>query len=273
MQKRRDHRTKFKRQGRRPSRPGPERREKPGRPADDTLRVSGARAVTALFQRDPGAIQRLYLSPAMAREAGAICQYLAQHRRSYAVKEDIELAKIAGTLHHGGMVASVAPRPPQAPSVRDIAAWAENRLPVVVMDGVSNPHNFGAVVRTAAYLGIEHIVLSERPEQALPSPASYRVAEGGLEFVTLWRPSVLAPFLRELGKRHRVIAASPRGKPLASLARDQRPIALVLGNEETGLSPQVERAASELVAIPGGRVESLNVSVAAGILIHALLSH
>ncbi len=270
MQKRRNQPKRFKRQDRQSRRPP--RPESPARPADDTLKISGARAVMALFQRDPDAIQRLYLNRDMSRAAGAVCQYLARNRRSYAVKEDIELAKIAGTLHHGGMVAAVAPRPPKAPGASDIAQWADKRLSVLVMDGVSNPHNFGAILRTAAFLGVEHVVLSERPEQALPSPASYRVAEGGTEFVTLWRPSVLAPFLRELGKRHRVIAASPRGKPLAALARDQRPVALVLGNEETGLSPQVERAAAELVAIPGGRVESLNVSVAAGILIHALLT-
>jgi len=254
-----------------PGRPGT-----PYAPADDTLKVSGARAVMALFQRDPDAIQRLFLNRAMAPAAGDICRHLAQRRRAYAVKEDAELAKIAGTLHHGGIVAAVAPRAPRTPGAGEVAAWAEARLPVLAMDGVSNPHNFGAIVRTAAFLGVEHIVLSERPEQALPSPASYRVAEGGFEFVTLWRPQgkagALARFLSELGRRYRVIAASPHGKPLDALARDGRPAALVLGNEETGLSPAAERAAHELVAIPGGRVESLNVSVAAGILIHALLT-
>ncbi|MGQ0676604.1 MAG: TrmH family RNA methyltransferase [Rhodospirillales bacterium] len=262
MQRRRKHHAPFKRRG---------LSEKPAKPADDTLRLSGARAVMALFQRDPDAIRRLWLDREAARGAGAMCRYLAQRRRSYAVKDDVELAKIAGTLHHGGMVAAVAPRPPRPPGAAEIAAWADRRASVLAMDGVSNPHNFGAIVRTAAFLGVGHVVLSERAEQALPSPASYRVAEGGFEFVELWRPPSLARFLGELGRRHRVIAAAPRGRPLASIVRDARPIALVLGNEETGLSPQVERACSALVAIPGGRVESLNVSVAAGILIHALL--
>jgi TrmH RNA methyltransferase len=255
----------------RPRRPGT-----PSAPADETLKVSGARAVMALFRRDPDAIQRLFLSRATAPAAGEICRHLAQRHRAYAVKDDAELAKIAGTLHHGGIVAAVSPRAPKVPGAADVAAWAEARLPVLVMDGVSNPHNFGAIVRTAAFLGIEHVVLSERPEQALASPAAYRVAEGGFEFVALWRPQgkpgALARFLGGLGRRYRVVAASPRGEPLDALKKDARPVALVLGNEETGLSPQVERAAHELVAVPGGRVESLNVSVAAGILIHALLT-
>ena len=70
-----------------------------------------------------------------------------------------------------------------------------------------------------------------------------------------------------------MIAASPRGVPLATLPADARPPALVLGNEESGLSPAVARECDAAVAIAGsGRVESLNVSVAAGILIHALLA-
>ncbi len=239
---------------------------------DEEIRVSGPRAVEALFRRDPDAIRRLYLDPDQAASAGAICQHLAQRRRPYAVKDAAELAKIAGTLHHGGIVAITGLRLPRPPGRAEIAAWADRRLPVLVMDGVSNPHNFGALVRSAAFLGIETIVVSDRPEQALPSPAAYRVAEGGMEAVALWRPPSLAPFLAELGKRHRLVGTSPRGKSLAQFQRDPRPVALVLGNEEHGLSPAVARVVAELVAIPGtDRVESLNVSVAAGILMYELL--
>lgn len=255
---------------RRRHRPAPRPGKSP--PPAEEIKVSGARAVRALFARDPDAILRLYLGRVMARETGDLCRRLAQRHRAYAVKEDRELAKIAGTLHHGGIVAVVGERVPQVPGRGEIDRWADARLPVLVMDGVSNPHNFGAIVRTAAFLGIDTLVLSERAEQALPSPAAYRVAEGGMEFVELWRPPLLAAFLRDLARRYRIVGAAANGKPLASFNRGDRPIALVLGNEETGLSPPVAKACAEFVAIPGGRVESLNVSVAAGILIHALLA-
>jgi len=239
---------------------------------DDEIRVSGPRAVEALYRRDPDAIRRLYLDREQAVIAGALCRHLAARRRPYAIKEAAELAKIAGTLHHGGIVAVTGLRTPRLPGKGEIALWAERRLSVLVLDGVSNPHNLGALVRSAAFLGIETVVLSDRPEQALPSPAAYRVAEGGMESVELWRPPSLAPFLAELGKRHRLVAASPRGASLAGFKRDQRPVALVLGNEEHGLSPAVARVVPELAAIPGtDRVESLNVSVAAGILMYELL--
>lgn len=260
-------------QGRAPqNKPPPRPTGKAPAAADDEIRVSGPRAVEALFRRDPDAIRRLYLDREQAVIAGALCRHLATRRRPYAVKEADELAKIAGTLHHGGIVAVTGLRTPRLPGRAEIAAWAERRLPVLVLDGVSNPHNLGALVRSAAFLGIETVVLSDRPEQALPSPAAYRVAEGGMESVELWRPPSLAAFLAELGRRHRLVAASPRGASLAGFKRDQRPIALVLGNEEHGLSPAVARVVPELVAIAGtDRVESLNVSVAAGILMYELL--
>ena len=240
----------------------------------DAIRVSGLRAVEALFRHAPDAIERLYLARALAPRFGALCRHLAERRRSYAIKEDVELAKIAGTQHHGGIVALRVPRPPRAPGTAEIAAWELAQRPVLVLDGGGNPHNFGAIVRTAAFLGIEQTVLSERAEQALPSAAAYRVAEGGMEFVTLWRPPSLPVFCRQLAQRYRLVGTAPGGTPLARFVRDARPIALVLGNEETGLSPGVARACSELVAISGHGewVESLNVAVAAGILMHTLLA-
>ena len=271
MQQRRPPRSRPP-QNRNPQKKPPRPVGKPPGPEDGEIRVSGPRAVEALFRRDPDAIRRLYLDREQANAYGAICQHLATRRRPYAVKDAAELAKIAGTLHHGGIVAVTGLRTPRPPGRAEIAAWAERRLPVLVLDGVSNPHNLGALVRSAAFLGIEAVVLSDRPEQALPSPAAYRVAEGGMESVALWRPPSLAPFLAELGRRHRLVGTSPRGKSLAQFQRDQRPVALVRGNEEHGLAPAVARVVAELVAIPGtDRVESLNVSVAAGILMYELL--
>jgi TrmH RNA methyltransferase len=240
---------------------------------DDEFKVAGLRAVEALFAARPHAVRRLFFTREMAGAAKPICAALARARRPFRQVGDEELSRIAGTMHTGGIVAIAAPLAMRAPSSADIAAWAAERAPLLVLDGVANPHNFGAILRSAAFLGVRHVVLSERPEQAVPSEAALRVAAGGLEHVVLWRPPALAPFLRPLKARYRTIAASPRGLPLARLPGDRRPTALVLGNEETGLSPAVARECEQAVAIAGsGKVESLNVSVAAAILIHALLT-
>lgn len=256
----------------RADRSDPRRPRPPERPDDALIRVCGQRAVLALFAARPDAIRRLFFSGDMAGAARPICAQLAKSRRPFRQVGEEELQRIAGTMHHGGLVAAVAPRPIRAPAPDDVKRWAAARAPLLILDGVSNPHNFGAIMRTAAFLGVREVVLSERPGQALPSEAAIRVAEGGLEHVTLWRPPALAPFLRALKASYRTVAASPRGTPLGALAPDKRPAALVLGNEEHGLSPAVARECEALVAIRGtGAVESLNVSVAAGILIHALL--
>jgi TrmH RNA methyltransferase len=224
---------------------------------DDALKVSGQRAVEALFAARGGAIRRLFFTREMAAAAKPICAALARLRRPFRQVEEAKLQRVAGTMHPGGIVAIADPIAIRAPGEREIAAWATARMPLLVLDGVSNPHNFGAIVRTAAFLGIVHVVLSERAEQALPSDAAVRVAEGGLEHVALWRPPALGAFLRALKPHYRALAASPRGTPLARLQTDARPNALVLGNEEHGLSPAVARECTSVAIAGSGRVESL----------------
>jgi TrmH RNA methyltransferase len=150
------------------------------------------------------------------------------------------------------------------------AGWAEDGKPLLILDGVGNPHNLGAIARTAAFFGLDRIVLAERPDQALPSDAAYRVAEGGLEHLTLYRAQLPAA-LRELRGHYRVVGTSlATGSPPLERAGD-RPVALILGNEETGLDRATLAACDEVVRIPGsGHVQSLNVASAAAVLIYLL---
>jgi len=125
---------------------------------------------------------------------------------------------------------------------------------------------------------VEAMIIPDAPEQALPSESAYRIAEGGLQYVSVWRVQDLAFFCRELAKRYDVLGASVSAGTqsvagyLAERSRSDfksaRQFALVLGNEETGLSTNVAAACTAHVHLPGHteRVESLNVSVAAGIL-------
>jgi TrmH RNA methyltransferase len=119
------------------------------------------------------------------------------------------------------------------------------------------------------------MVLSDHPAQAGPSDASYRVAEGGLEYVELHRARHFARVLMDLRAYYRVIGATAAGgRPLAALRAADRPIALVLGNEEHGLPAATLKACEELVTIPGaGHVQSLNVAASAAILLQALSEH
>jgi TrmH RNA methyltransferase len=240
---------------------------------DYELTLCGLPAVKARFERDAGSIVRLFFDEATGRKVGAICKALAQARKVYRCVPPAELEKIAGSKHHGGIVAVVQAEPPRAPSPAEIAAWAKRREPVLVLDRIGNAHNLGAIARTAAYLGVSLLVLADDPTASRPNDAAYRVSEGGLEQLEVRAVKDVAAFLKALAAAgYEVCGAATRGGQLRAGAAGTKPIALVLGNEEHGMSPAVERACTRLVTIPGsGKVESLNVSVAAAILLWELV--
>jgi len=236
------------------------------------LRVAGLPAVAALFSAASGRVERLFFDRRMQPQVGAFCAELARQRKPYRLVEADELERVAGSVMHGGIVALAQPRPLPLLDVAEAEAWARTGKLLLLLDGVGNPHNLGAIVRTAAFFGMPRIVVSDHPGQALPSDASYRVAEGGMEFVELYRAPKFAQALQQLRRSHRVVAAAAEtGTPLAALRRSEKPFALVLGNEERGLPRATLAACDEIVTIPGsGQVQSLNVAASAAILLHAL---
>jgi RNA methyltransferase, TrmH family len=238
------------------------------------LTICGLAAVRAQFAADAAAIRRLYFDDTTGRRVGAISRALAQAKKVYRRVEPAELAKIAGTIHHGGIVAVVTAPELPAPAPDAPRAWARRREPLLVLDRVGNAHNLGAIARTAAFFGVPRIVLPDDPAAARPGEAAHRVAEGGLAHLEVLCVPALAPFLRELAAAgYDVIGAATRGGRPEAAAAKAKPVALVLGNEEHGLAPGVAAACTRLVTLPGtGRVESLNVSVAAAVLMWELLA-
>ncbi|MSU71929.1 MAG: RNA methyltransferase [Opitutus sp.] len=240
--------------------------------ARDEVKLCGLAAVRARFARDPGSIQRLFFDRATGQRVGAICQALAVAKKIYRQVEPAELAKVSGTLHHGGIVAVVTPPVLRAPSPAEVRAWAAQGAPVLLLERVGNPHNLGAIARTAGFLGVARIVLPNHPDAALPGGAAFRVAEGGLEAVEVFRVESLVAFARSLAAAgYDVVGAATRGGRVDLARVPGKPVALVVGNEERGLSSEMAAACTRLVTIPGGGgVESLNVSVAAAVLMWEL---
>jgi TrmH RNA methyltransferase len=235
----------------------------------DELTVCGLKAVKALFAREAGAIRRLYFDYPTGRRIGVICRTLAASRRVYRCVEPAELEKIAGTVHHGGIVAVIAQPVLRPPRPEDLRRWAQAHEPLLLLDRIGNAHNLGALVRTAAFFGVTHLVLPDDPGQARPGAAAYRVAEGAMEQVEIHGVPSLAAFIGQVKPFYEVVGADVRGAaPLSRGAPPPgRPVALVLGNEEEGLAPDVAAACDRRVRIPGrGAVESLNVSAAAAVL-------
>ena len=140
-----------------------------------------------------------------------------------------------------------------------------------VLDGIGNPHNLGAIARSAAFFGCRSLLLTDDPRQADLSDAAFRTAEGGLEVLRVLRARDLPNLLRGMRGQYLVVAAVAAGGVAPAALPRGRPVALVLGNEEQGPVPAAAgrlRGAGDPAG--GGLVESLNVSAAAAVLFHAL---
>jgi RNA methyltransferase, TrmH family len=234
------------------------------------LRICGLPAVRALLERDPSRVERLFFEPALRGELDACCQELARAHKPYRQVDGAELARVAGTVLHGGAVAVARPRPLIDLDPEAAWKWARDGKPLLILDGIGNPHNLGAIARSAAFFGLARILLADRPDQALPSDAAYRVAEGGLEYLALYRARLPAG-LRALRHAYRMVGTSLAGGSAGVGSTGDRPVALILGNEKIGLDAATLALCDAVVRIPGsGHVQSLNVASAAAILIYLL---
>jgi TrmH RNA methyltransferase len=235
----------------------------------------GVRACEALFARRPRAIVRVYLMAERQREFRPLLDWCARERRGFQVVAAENLQRITGSLHHEGIaiLAAALPRLDLAGlldrlSPRGQLGGHEAGGPLVYLDGVQNPHNLGSILRTAAHFGAGGI-LGHAGDLPPLSPSAVRVSEGAAEHVPvvdLADPAADLARLQAAGFQV-VGTASGTGTPLPQAALGPRPI-FVLGSEGQGMSHGLAAAADLTVRIPGtGVVESLNVSVACGILL------
>ena len=232
------------------------------------MRLHGANAVRALFRQRPQALRKLYLSQAQAHAWGDVMQWCARHRIGYRLVEDADLQRLAGTSHHEGVVADVL-RAPELP----LSAWLRD-LPdgpacALWLDGVGNPHNLGAILRSAAHFGAA-ILLPKGSPLAL-SGAAARVAEGGAEAVPLVRMGRSDNTFAQLRGAGFALWGTrvEGGADLFAVPLPAR-VVYVLGAEQSGIDRDLLALCDAQVSIPGsGAVESLNVSAAAAVLLAA----
>jgi len=176
------------------------------------------------------------------------------------------LERAAGTPQHQNVVAICA-----AKAYDDLESLisASSRPLLVVLDGVEDPANLGAVVRTSVAVGADGVVIPERRAAGL-SPSVARAAAGALEHAKIARVTNLVRALLEMKERGVWIYGFGSGEAKSYWELDYaRGCALVLGGEGRGLHRLVREACDDLARIPlHGPVESLNVSVAAGVVLY-----
>ena len=229
----------------------------------------GVRACEAVFARRPQDIIRVYVAEERRRHFAALLEHCARARRGFQVVAAENLARISGSTHHEGIV--ILARAYSRLTLPELLqAIDERRLkgPLLYLDGVQNPHNLGAILRTAAHFGTAAVLGADGDLPPL-SPAAVRVAEGAAEYVPVCDLADPARDLMQLKERgFRVVATSSHRGSAVSAADLEGKVVLMLGSEGDGISRPIAALADLSLQIPGtGVIESLNVSVACGILL------
>jgi len=247
----------------------------------DELAICGLKAVLALAEYHPETVNRLFLREDRFYLFTKLCKKLAERKRPYKICQDDELERICKSVHHNGVVAMIE-EPEVEPLTReDLELWAAEGKTGLVLHEVGNDHNLGAIARAAAFFDVHFIVVNENDNEARLSTSAYRVAEGGLEHVTVRKVGNTAAFLKDAAKKIVVIGTDLRARrrigDLPAIVKElsggvgRGGIALVLGNEECGLPQGVKDNCSCLLRIPGtGYVESLNVAQAAALFLREI---
>ncbi|MCS6901378.1 MAG: RNA methyltransferase [Myxococcales bacterium] len=228
----------------------------------------GFYAGLALLNQRPEDVQTVLFSPEVASKiAGALRR---PRERGVPCREapEQELARSAGSTHHEGLCVVARARRWFTPA--ELAEHLLQRQGVAVaLDRVRNPYNIGAILRTAAFFGLDGVLLGAPAPHPALAPDAIRVAEGGAEHLKLSRTTDLADTLGRLrSKGVAVVGAESHGTVELAGYHFPRPVVVVLGNEREGLGDRIRARCDRLVSIRGsGAVQSLNVSIAAGVMI------
>ncbi|HVF34442.1 MAG TPA: TrmH family RNA methyltransferase [Candidatus Saccharimonadia bacterium] len=235
---------------------------------DRELRIFGVNACLGAFAHRPESIRKAYLVEALVPRFRDALAVLARRRIGYRIVAADDLEKLTQSQHHEGVCFEVLRPPPLALHEflkRDRARGEASLL--VWLDGVGNPHNFGAVLRIAAHFGAEAVLLPPGSGLAMTGAAA-RVAEGAAEIVPVVATGELHGALDTLRRaRYEIAATVVRGGRDLYLEALPKRLVLVFGAENTGLSPALSHAVPLKLEIPGtGLVESLNIASAVAVV-------
>ena len=197
-----------------------------------------------------------------ARKAGTIVSFLAKDR----------LDEMSSTGHHQGVIAQVAAY--QYATVEDILRRAREsgEAPfLILLDGIEDPHNLGAIIRTACLAGAHGVIITKHRASGLTATV-VRASAGALNYVPVAKVTNLKATMEKLKKEGIwFVCADMQGERMYDLKLDGA-IGLVIGNEGEGVSRLVRESCDFTASIPmRGQIDSLNASGAAGVLMYEIV--
>ena len=223
----------------------------------------GVQSCLAIFERRKSEIRRVFLSEDTAEQFHPVAAWAARKRLVCKQVSKEELSRVAGTEHHEGVCFEAKPLRGVAPGqIAKLLSELQRGL-LLILEGVENPHNVGAILRTACFFGVDAVILRSQVISDLPG-AACRIAEGAAERLPLCiirDYDNLFSVLRARG--FTLVATSPHeARSLYGIKWPDK-VALMFGAEGTGLSSEALEAAEVRVTIPRlGPIESVNVGAA-----------
>lgn len=230
--------------------------------------ISGRNAVTELLKsgRD---IEKIYIQTGPLEGSILLIARMATDKKVPLIPiEKQRLQTLCGNTHHQGVVAVAAER--NYSSVADILRYAEERGEppfIVILDGVEDPHNLGAVIRSAECMGAHGVVIPKRRAAGL-TPAAVKASAGAIEHIRVAKVVNISGVVDELKEKGVWVYGADMSGDSFPRADLRGPVAIVLGNEGAGISRLVREKCDFIISIPMfGSVNSLNVSAAAAVLL------
>lgn len=228
-----------------------------------TEALKSGRHIDKLFVAEGSTDRSLTRLAAMAKEAGAVV--VPTDRR--------KLDQMSPTGAHQGVIALVAAH--EYASVDDILALAAERREaplIVICDELSDPHNLGAIIRTAECAGAHGVIIPKRRSVGLTAVVA-KASAGALEYLPVARVSNIHQTILSLKERGVWIYGTAADAASGLYRTDLTgPAAIVIGNEGAGMSKLVRESCDVLVGIPlKGRISSLNASAAAAVMLYEAL--
>ena len=203
---------------------------------------------------------------------GSAREIVAMAREQHIVVQEVDRAKLDAMLPgHQGMIAVVSAY--RYSTVEDMLELARSRGEdpfLVILDGITDPHNLGAIIRSAECAGAHGVIIPERRSVGL-TPAAVKASAGAVEYIPVAREVNLSRVLDRLKAENVwIFGADAEGEDFRKVDFSG-PAALVIGSEGDGMSRLVARGCDRIVSLPiRGKIDSLNASVAAGILLYAI---
>ena len=236
---------------------------------DNKTMIFGTRAVMEAIKAGQE-IEKIYIQSGLSNDL--IKELIATAREFQAPYTFIPQQKLnrLSSKNHQGVICVVSPIRYASLDNLIAKAYDDGREPfLLVLDRITDVRNFGAIARTAECAGLDGIVIADKGNAPITADA-IKTSAGALSHLPVCRATDLRKTIQQLRENGiRVVACTEKASKLLYEVDLRSPVALVLGSEEDGISPDILRVADDLAKIPmKGRVGSLNVSVAAGVAIY-----